>query len=253
MSSLSFSPISVFEGSSSSSTTTIGAWFTPPIVRAWASSGKATLEIGSVNRNRQRKITGTGDSTRRKDRTGSARAYRAATPAPIRTETTIITRSDASIDFLSAWAAISATSPAISTRCAAWRASGPASPISSSIASSTAGGATTTSTDQLITSKPDEPRAAKNSGLSLSRSNSGCATANVHSTARPRYAHSASRSAGSRPAEVIPASGGRSRAPACPTPGALSARRRTPHPECARSSRARSRGAARRAWARAAS
>ena len=70
----SFSSSSVFEGSSSSSTTTIGAWLTPPIVRAWASSGNATFEIGSVNRNSARKISGAGDSTRRNERTGSARA-----------------------------------------------------------------------------------------------------------------------------------------------------------------------------------
>ena len=69
-------PISVFEGSSSSSTTTIGAWLTPPIVRACASSGNATFEIGSVNRNSARKISGAGDSTRRNE---SARAPRART------------------------------------------------------------------------------------------------------------------------------------------------------------------------------
>ena len=41
-------------------------------------------------------------------------------------------------------------------------------------------------------SKPDEPRAAKNSGLSPSRSNSGWATANVQSTARFAKCQSAS-------------------------------------------------------------
>ena len=41
-------------------------------------------------------------------------------------------------------------------------------------------------------SKPDEPRAAKNSGLSPSRSNSGCATAKVQSTAKFARCQSAS-------------------------------------------------------------
>ena len=113
-------------------------------------------------------------------------AYSAATPTPIATESTISTVSDASIDFFSAWTAISATRPPITTRCATRRTSSPASPISSSAASSRAGGTTTSTTDQLMMSKPDEPRAAKNSGLSLSRSNSGWATANVQSTAIPR-------------------------------------------------------------------
>ena len=68
------SSTSVFEGSSSSSTTTMGAWVTPPIVRACASSGKAIFEIGLVNRNSARKITGAGDRICRKERTGSALA-----------------------------------------------------------------------------------------------------------------------------------------------------------------------------------
>jgi hypothetical protein len=69
-----WSSISVVVGSSSNSTTTIGAWVTPPIVLAWASSGKASFEIGSVNRNSARKISGAGASTWRNERTGSAAA-----------------------------------------------------------------------------------------------------------------------------------------------------------------------------------
>ena len=57
---------------------------------------------------------------------------------------------------------------------------------SSSIPSRSSGGSTTSSTEKLMMSKPVEPRAAKNSGLSFSRSKSGCATANVQRTARFR-------------------------------------------------------------------
>ena len=52
----------------------MGAWVTPPIVRACASSGKAIFEIGLVNRNSARKTTGAGDRICRKERTGSALA-----------------------------------------------------------------------------------------------------------------------------------------------------------------------------------
>ena len=62
----------------------------------------------------------------------------------------------------------------------------PARPTSSSTTSSSAGGTTISRTAKLMMSEPDDPRAAKNSALSLSRSNSGCATAKVHSTARLR-------------------------------------------------------------------
>ena len=180
------SSISVVVGSSSNSTTTIGAWVTPPIVRAWASSGKASFEIGSVKRNSARNTSGTGESTRRNERTGSAAAYRVATPEPIASDATIMTGSGRSTVFLIAWAAISATRIEISTRCAPSRAVGPASPTSSSIPNIKSGGSTTSTTEKLMMSKPDEPRAAKNSGLSFSRSKSGWATAKVQRTARPR-------------------------------------------------------------------
>ena len=185
-SSRSFSSTSVFEGSSSSSTTTIGARATPPIERAFASLGKASSEICPLRRNNRRKTSGTGDSTLRNERTGSARAHSAATPAPIATESAISTASEVSIDFFSAWAAIRATSAPMKAMCAPWRTSGRIKPSSSSMPSRSAGGRTTSRTEKLTMSKPDDPRAAKNSGLSFSRSNSGWATANVQSTARFR-------------------------------------------------------------------
>ena len=186
MSSSPFSSSSVFTGSSSSSTITMGAWVTPPIVRALASSGKASSEMEPLNRNSARKTSGTGDRMFRKERTGSAAAQSAATAPPITSDRTISTTSEASKAFFSAWAAISATRIAINTVWAPRRAVGPASPTSSSIPSSRSGGSATRSTEKEMMSKPEEPRAAKNSGLSLSRSNSGWATANVHSTARLR-------------------------------------------------------------------
>ena len=185
-SSSSFSSTSVFEGSSSSSTTTIGARATPPIERAFASLGNASSEIWPLSRNSSRNTSGTGESTLRNERTGSARAHSTATPAPIASESAISTVSEASIDFLSACAAISATSAPRKTMCAPWRTSGRIRPSSSSIASRIAGGSTTSSTEKLTMSKPEEPRAAKNSGLSFRRSNSGWATANVQRTARLR-------------------------------------------------------------------
>jgi hypothetical protein len=81
--------------------------------------------------------------------------------------------SDAPTDFFSACAAISATSAPRKSTCAPWRSSGRISPSSSSMPSSSAGGSTTSRTEKLMMSKPDEPRAAKNSGLSFSRSKSG--------------------------------------------------------------------------------
>ena len=195
MSSLPSASIRVVEGSSSSSTTTIGAWVTPPIVRAFASEGNASSEIWPLSRNSSRNTSGTGERMLRNERTGSARSHSSARPTAIATESTISTRSEASNAFLSAWAAISATRPPSSTVCAARRGPAPASPISSSTASRSAGGSTTSSTENDTMSKPDEPRAAKNSGLSFRRSKSGCATAKVQSTARFRYAHAASLSA----------------------------------------------------------
>ena len=156
-----------------------------PTDSAFASLGNASSEIWPLNRNSSRNTSGdrrqdveegahrlgprpqdrrrrrrsrpTGRSARcpRRRSTSSAPARRSARRAPPR-----------------------------STRCATWRASGPISPISSSIASRIAGGSTTSSTEKLMMSKPEEPRAAKNSGLSFSRSNSGCATAKVQRTAR---------------------------------------------------------------------
>ena len=192
-------------GSSSSSTTTIGACVTPPIVRALASSGKASSEIEPLNRNSSRNTSGAGDRMLRNERTGSARSQSSGRAGADRArERTIRTTSEASIAFFSAWAAISATAPPISTACATARAAGPRGPTSSSIASSSAGGSTTSRTQKEMMSKPEEPRAAKNSGLSLSRSKSGWATAKVHSTARLRYAQRGVLRPRSR---VIPASG----------------------------------------------
>ena len=250
----------VFEGSSSSSTTTIGARVTPPMERACASSGKASFEIGFVKRKSARNTSGAGESTRRNVRTGSAPAYRPATPPPIAIDRRIKTRSEASKAFFSAWAAMSATSAARKTRWTPRRAPAAARPTSSSTASSRSGGTTTSSTAKLITSKPEEPRAAKNSGLSLSRSKSGWATANVHRTASSRKDQSglsrpsvrSGRSSAAR-AALIPAWVARSRGRACRTRGARSARRRRRRSGCARRNRARSRGAGPRAWARAAS
>ena len=229
------SPTSVFEGSSSSSTTTIGARATPPIARACASSGKASSEIGLVNRKSTRNTSGAGDRTRRNVRTGSAPAYRPATPPPMASDSTISSRSEVSKAFLSAWAAISATSAAINTRWTPALARSPASPTSSSTASPRSGGTTTSSTAKLITSRPDEPRAAKNSGLSLSRSKRGWATAKVHSTASSKKVQSAlwPRLLGSGVAAgasvlLIPSSVARSRGCACPTRCAPSARPRRP-------------------------
>ena len=179
-------------GSSSSSTTTIGDCVTPPIVRALASFGNASSEIEPLNRNSARNTIGAGDRMLRKERTGSARSHSSAAATPIATEPMMSTRSEASISFFSAWTAISVTSPAIRTTCAMRRGPLPARPTSSSSASSSAGGSTTSSTEKEMMSKPDEPRAAKNSGLSLSRSKSGWATAKHHSTARLRYDHAAS-------------------------------------------------------------
>ena len=186
MSSSSFASTSVFEGSSSSSTTTIGARDTPPIERAFASSGNASSEIWPLSRNSSRNTSGAGESTFRNERTGSARAQSAATAAPTATDSAISTVSEASIDFFSACAAISATSTPRKTMCAPLRTSGRISPSSSSIPSRSSGGSTTSSTEKLTMSKPVEPRAAKNSGLSFRRSKSGCATANVQRTARFR-------------------------------------------------------------------
>jgi hypothetical protein len=176
----------VLTGSSSSSTTTIGDCVTPPIVRALASLGKASSEIEPLNRNSARNTSGAGDRTFKNERTGSARSHSSAAATPIAREPTIRTMSEASISFFNACAAISVTSPAIRTTCAARRGPLPARPTSSSIPSRSAGGSTNSSTEKEMMSKPDEPRAAKNSGLSLSRSNSGWATAKHHSTARLR-------------------------------------------------------------------
>ena len=96
MSSSSFASTSVFEGSSSSSTTTIGALDTPPIVRAFASSGNASSEIWPLSRNSSRNTSGAGESTFRNERTGSARAQSAATATPTATDSTISTVSEAS-------------------------------------------------------------------------------------------------------------------------------------------------------------
>ena len=108
----------MFTGSSSSSTTTIGAWVTPPIVLAWASSGKASSEIEPLNRNSARNTSGTGERTFRNERTGSAAAQSAATALPIASESTISTTSGASKAFFSAWAAIRATKMAMNSVCA---------------------------------------------------------------------------------------------------------------------------------------
>jgi hypothetical protein len=174
----------VFTGSSSSSTTTIGVWVTPPIVRALASSGNASSEICELKRNNARKTSGAGESTFRNERTGSVRAHRAASAAPIASESPIRTTSEPPTDFFRACAAISATSTPMKAMWAPRRTGQPIRPSKSSTASSSAGGSTTSRTAKLTMSKPEEPRAAKNSGLSFSRSKSGWATAKVHSTAR---------------------------------------------------------------------
>ena len=222
MSSSSFASTSVFEGSSSSSTTTIGAFETPPIVRAFASLGNASSEIWPLSRNSSRNTSGAGESTFRNERTGSARAQSTARPAPTSTLSAISRVSEASIDFLSACTAMRAERAPRNTMCAPWRTSGRIRPSSSSIASSSAGGSTTSSTEKLTMSKPDEPRAAKNSGLSLRRSKSGCATAKVQSTARLRYAQPAAFAVSRLTSDE------RSRAPECRTPGARCARPRRP-------------------------
>ena len=181
------SSTSVFAGSSSSSTTTIGACVTPPIVRALASSGKASSEIGPLNRNSARKTSGTGERTLRNERTGSAAAHSAARPAPIASDRTISTGSGSVERLLQRLGGDQRDQDGDQDQCAprGARARPPARPAARSRAAAS-GGSTTSSTEKEMMSKPDEPRAAKNSGLSLSRSNSGWATAKVQSTARFR-------------------------------------------------------------------
>ena len=84
-----------------------------------------------------------------------------------------MTSTEASIAFFRACAAIKTTSAPRKTTCATLLTSGPIRPSNSSIPRRSAGGNTTRRTEKLMMSKPLEPRAAKNSGLSFSRSNSG--------------------------------------------------------------------------------
>jgi hypothetical protein len=109
----------------------------------------------------------------RNERTGSARAHSTAAPAPISSDRTIRTASEASNAFFSACAAISTTSAPRKTTCATVLTLGPIRPSNSSIPRRSSGGSTTRRTEKLMMSKPLEPRAAKNSGLSFSRSKSG--------------------------------------------------------------------------------
>ena len=148
--------------------------------RAWRPASRTGTAAGTP--------AATGVSTLRNERTGSARAT--AAPAPPRSPPRgrSAPRPRRRIAFFSACAAMSATS---APRARSARSAGtarPARPTAARSPAAASGGSTTSRTEKEMMSKPDEPRAAKNSGLSPSRSKSGWATAKVQSTARFRGA-----------------------------------------------------------------